>query len=68
MNTTIIYYRFITDFQKIFEKKMESIFTGEDKEWLMANLHSEMEDGDEEDDMLLKENFISKFYVCVRFK
>jgi hypothetical protein len=40
---------------------MESIFTGEDKEWLIVNLHSEMEDGDEEDDMLLKENFISKF-------
>ena len=46
---------------------MESIFTGEDKEWLIANLHSEMEDGDEEDDMLLKENFISKFLVYVRF-
>lgn len=55
----ISWHRFITDFQKIFEKKMESIFTGEDKEWLMANLHSEMEDGDEEDDMLLKENFIN---------
>ena len=38
---------------------MNAIFTGEDKEWLIANLYSEMEDSDEDDDMLFKENFLS---------
>ncbi|VDI42192.1 Hypothetical predicted protein [Mytilus galloprovincialis] len=55
----IPWQRFITDFTRIFQSKMDALFTGEDKEWLMANLYSEMEDEDEEDEMLLKENFIN---------